>query len=173
LEAFGVPEGVMALALGELPHPLFTWLCLPPNDLCFPAGQITEDRWGEEPRLIGLPLWEHGSVYEVGVYGVSVRRTRRRLEYWNYDICGEAETPPDALIATSEQGLFFWLFWDIVERENQAGDAWREPVRVAAELIGFRYAEEAMAFHADWSRGWNAGNQDFHHRLLRKRCLRL
>jgi hypothetical protein len=150
LDAMRLPPAVIALTTGAYPHPLFEGYCLPPNDDCFPKGRCDE---GTPDDLYGLaiPLWEHGnSVYEVGVWGVFCFRSEAgELEYWSYDRWFKGPTEPEELIAVHEQGLFFWVFWTIVDYHNESGEAWKAPLVAAAESIGFRHLDKVIAFHKE------------------------
>jgi hypothetical protein len=77
------------------------------------------------------------------------------------------------LIAVSEQGLFFWLFWRIVDQMNGPGVEWRERLKAAAMSIGLRHPEEVIKFHEQWYRLLEAGYRTDEKRTLRKSCLRI
>jgi hypothetical protein len=47
------------------------------------------------------------------------------------------------LVARSEQGLLFWVFAEVLQdKDRSPPEAWKQELRQAAEMVGFRRLDE-------------------------------
>jgi hypothetical protein len=123
LRLLDLSEGVLALALGNHPSPVFEFRCEP----VYRYYALPEQY---RPRGL-VPLWECcGGV-------VCCRHSVEGLEFLELDV----ETPLELRrIARSEQGLLFWLFSYLIEDQDWEDEAATAALlKSAAEAVGFKH----------------------------------
>ena len=145
LKALGVPIEIVKLVTQEDQNTLFEYRCGP---LHYTYEHDTL------PNGITV-LWE--CTYGI----VGIRSKGQGLEYVEFDI----ETPDEIeIIATSEQGLFFWLFSYLIEDQD-----WDDEIeslkllRNGANTVGFSLLEEVLTFQEQYG-----ANIDYGQRLLER-----
>ncbi len=141
LRSLGISELVIALADGSSVHRGFRNYVFededrPVSDFAFPEGY---------PEF--LPI----SQYDQGVIGCWLQDGR--LEFISVAM---EEYPQHRVIALSEQGLWYWLFVDVID--NGKSGTWQDEEEALAELreiasiTGFSLVDDAWEFqsHYDW-----------------------
>ena len=141
---------LLALARGQLPHPAFKSKCEPLR---------TEERrnaWNIDLELIQHPepggkgravaMWEHdfgdGHAFEV----MYCEQVEHGVEFWNVLHADDTESVRPELVARSEQGLYYWLFFFLIGSEFFVhGERAYSTLVAAANSVGFRYLKEVLA----------------------------
>ena len=144
LRAWGVSPTLLRLARGELPHPAFEAQC--------ESVRIEERRrtWGlnldcveireETGGLASAALWEHdfgdGHAFEV----VYCAGGECGFQFWHVTYADDMDGPSGELIARSEQGLFYWLFFSLIGSEFSArGERAYISLAAAAKAVSFNH----------------------------------
>jgi hypothetical protein len=129
LRRLGMSDPLVRLAAGEPVHPAFGFRCQAPPWYSYrgagcPAG----------PPL--APLWDCGDTV------TAVWERAGRPEFIEFSIEADEEF---WVLAASEQGLWAALFVAMFEDEDGAV----EPLRGAAESVGFRFLDRVVAGHQE------------------------
>lgn len=134
LESLGLSPPLVALACGELCHPAALAVCRPVRP------ELLAPRPDEGGPFV--PLWESASGSDVFF---EVAEARRGPEFWSaiYDL-SEDDTAERDLLACSEQGLLFWLFYSFMEKEQEEGADWG--LSSLAREMGFLFLDRLIAF---------------------------
>jgi len=148
LIAWGLSPPLIALARGEVVHPLLRYQCQEPSDywgvgLDFDrVGPLWPIEWseGEPYHLEGAAVWGRdagdGHWFEV----MWCCSERDELRFYLADYPNDCEPEPPELIARSEQGLLFWLYCRLLDSGRDEHE-----MNGVAEAIGFKYPAEAIA----------------------------
>ncbi|MGA2233129.1 MAG: hypothetical protein ABSH22_19680 [Tepidisphaeraceae bacterium] len=172
--AWPLSPALLAIAQNELPHPVFRAKCQPIRfdqrqkmfGLRLNEGQVV----GPSGKRPAIALWENdfgdGHAFEV----MYLERPGDQIEFWNVLYADEIDGPDYELVARSEQGLFFWLFFFLVpacylqHRTNQgAFDA----LSAAAKSVHFRYLSDVIRFEEEF------GSDERARMLIRQRSVRV
>jgi hypothetical protein len=140
---------ILKMVAGELPHPAFAKYC-EPLQLTEPNRpvQLQLDRAVARPETgghVSIALWEHdvgdGHAFEVMYCAKAVDG----LEYWNVMYADDTEGPEADLVARSEQGLYFWLFFFTIRSEFFLhGEEAYKTLAAAAKSVGFNHLVEVF-----------------------------
>jgi hypothetical protein len=138
----GLSDGLIEFAIGEPAEPLFESDC---------QRELLEQPFAYLPDVPGPPVTP---LWHVTTFVVGCRKQRSRLQFVEVqmeEVFGGGPEPVK-VIATSEQGLWAWLFHKqlesaftgvnpkTVKRKTQK----IEQLREAANRVGFRHFEEAL-----------------------------
>jgi hypothetical protein len=171
LVAWGLPAAVVRLAGGDLPHPAFAATCEPLRVAERQAAGVDEsDQVRVRPEVCRYPsvaMWEHdvgdGHAFEV-VYCVSAQEG---LEFWHVTYADDMPCPDSHCIARSVQGLYFWLFFYLIQSEffGQGEGAYNTLV-AAAKTVGFKHLAEVFRLEGEVGSDYEHQGQ-----VLRQRAL--
>jgi len=163
---------LLALARRALPHPAFASKCQPIRldlrrkvfDLCLKEVQNV----GQFGKRQAVAMWENdfgdGHSFEV----MYCKCMSEKLEFWNVWYADDTDGPDPELVAVSEQGLYFWLFFYIIpiqyfqHKTNQ--DAF-DALCAAAASVYFRYLSDVMKFEEEY------GSDENSRTLIRQRSI--
>ena len=121
LEAWGVPQILIRMADGKLPHPAFAAQCEPLRfderwhnwGLQLERSEVRFETGGREAAA----LWEHDVGDGHAVEIVYCANTAKGPEYWQVMYADDMPDPESCLVARAEQGLYFWLFFFMIRSE--------------------------------------------------------
>lgn len=141
LRQWGLTAPLLRLADGELPHPAFDPWCEPIRHDERRAVRLDLDRVkarDETGGRISAALWEHdvgdGHAFEV----VYCMKAEGGLEFWHVMYADDTDGPQAERIAKSEQGLFYWLFFSLIQSEFfRHGERAYANLAEAAKSVGF------------------------------------
>lgn len=146
LQVWNVPEKIIAFAHAKFPHPAFEAICerLPRNEarLGLALDQVKERA---ETGGLSVALWQHDVGDGHAIEVVYCTMGAHGIEYWHvmYSDCEPA--PQSQLIGRSEQGLYFWMFFFLIEPEfSLHGERAYETLVAAAKSVGFRFLIEVF-----------------------------
>lgn len=169
LARWSMSPPLLALVRGEPPHPAFRKFCRPILGNGDPWWALGLDAVASEGPFGGpsVALW--GQDFGDGHHSEVVHcdRTDQGFAFWpsgTTDSCSEEDEAP-TLIAHTEQGLFFWLFFHLIEDQDMQEERALEMVREAAEAVGFLYLEDCLACQKA------VGSQPECHELLLQRSV--
>lgn len=163
LAAWSLSPHLLAMARNELPHPAFDTVCQP---IKFNQRNEFLGVRLEEVQAIGpsgvrpaVAMWENdcfdGHAFDI----LYCERAGSEVEFWNVQYADDMEEPNAELVARSEQGLFFWLFFSLIPaeyfRQITHQDAF-DALKAAADAVGFRYFYEVMKFEEEFGSDENA-----------------
>jgi len=150
LASLGLSPPLLALVNGELAHPAIPEVCRPVRrKLLAPRG----DGLGAL-----VPLWEDATGTPEFFDVLYAKRTPAGPEFYSV-IYEQGDEPCTTLLARTEQGLLFWLFYWFMEREeSDAQEGWNLPA--LASTLGFHYLQQVAAFRRACADGL-----DYHDRL--------
>jgi hypothetical protein len=149
LRTWGVSATLLRMAGGDFPHPAFEARCeqLGIDDrrrtwgLNLDQAEVRDETGGLESAA----LWEHdvgdGHAFEV-VYGAF---GERGVEFWHVMYADDTGGPDGKLVARSEQGLFYWLFFSLIGTEFFAlGERAYASLAAAAKAVSFDHLVEVF-----------------------------
>jgi len=149
LHVWGVPPTLIGMADGNLPHEAFQAQCEPLRvDQRRKSFGLNLDQVGALPELDGetaAALWEHdvgdGHAFEI----VYCAKGPNRLHYWHVMYADDTDAPTASLVARSEQGLYFWLFFSLIPSEfHRHGERAYASLVSAAKAVGFTHLMEVF-----------------------------
>jgi hypothetical protein len=138
-----LPENLLRIAKGGLPHPAFeTWCEALRCDERRAVG-LNLDRVEARDETAGhvsAALWEHdvgdGHAFEV----VYCAKVGGGLEFWHVMYADDTDGPEAERIAKSEQGLLYWLFFSLIASElSRHGEGAYFKLAEAAKSVGFEH----------------------------------
>jgi hypothetical protein len=150
LQAWALSPALLRIAGGDLPHPAFAAQCEPLRDderlrswdLNLDNARVRDETGGR----LSAALWERdvgdGHSFEV-VY--CAKRGQGGFEFWHVMYADDTDGPDAELIARSEQGLFYWLFFPLIESEFSAhGEGAYSTLAAAAKAVSFEHLVEVF-----------------------------
>lgn len=170
LAAWGLPPMLMRFARGDLPHSAFETLC---EEIQYEKRRSSWDlrldrvqTLHETGNRASAALWEHdvrdGHAFSV----VYCSRTESAFEFWEVMYADDMPGPTSSLLARSEQGLFFWLFFFVIQSEfSEHGEGAYSTLAAAAKSVNFKYLVEVFRLEGD------IGSDDLLDEKLRERSL--
>ena len=172
LQTWRLPASLLAIARGELPHPAFQAKCQP---IRFALGRDqfgldlkTVQQVGPSGKRPAVAMWENlfGDGHSCEI--MFCEHADGRNEFWNVWYADDTDGPDPELVARSEQGLYFWLFFYLIPvqyfRSATNQEAF-DTLSAAAESVGFSYLDEAMKFEEEF------GSAEGSRRLIRERSV--
>ena len=163
LEHCSLSPQLLALSRGALPHPAFASKCQPirvdlrRNVFDFRLNEVQDV--GPFGKRSTIAMWENdfgdGHSFEV----MYCKCMSEKLEFWNVLFADDTDGPDPELVAVSEQGLYFWLFFYLIpaeyfkHRTNQ--DAF-DALSAAAASVHFRYLSDVMKFEEEYGTDENS-----------------
>jgi hypothetical protein len=149
LGALGLSPPLLALITGELSHPV-----IEQKYRFFPDDRVRPTLAPPEGLV---PLWEDVQGPPHFFMTVFAKPGPDGPEFWSiiFDE-GDPELGTGSLLTRTEQGLLFWVFHELLQREPGTPGAANWDLPALADRLGFRYLPELM----DYRRACSAGIDD-------------
>lgn len=144
LQAWALSEKLLGLADGHYPHPAFKHWC---ERLRYEKRRQTPnlnldrvEAREETGNQVSAALWEYdlgdGHAFEV----VYCAKANDALEFWHVAYADDTDGPEANRIARSEQGLYYWLFFSLIQSEfHKQGERAYSTLAEAAKSVGFEH----------------------------------
>jgi hypothetical protein len=143
LQRWGLTAPLLRLADGDLPHPAFESRCEPiryDERREFGLNLDRVEARDETSGHVSAALWEHDVGYGHAFEVVYCAEAKGGVEFWHVMYADDTDGPQPERIAKSEQGLFYWLFFSLIQSEFfSRGERAYSNLAEAAKSVGFEH----------------------------------
>lgn len=153
LRQWGLSAPLLRIANGDLPHPAFEAWCEPlryDERREVGLGLDRVEARDETGGHTSAALWEQdvgdGHAFEV----VYCAKVEGGLEFWHVMYADDTDGPQAERIATSEQGLLYWLFFSLIGSEFfRHGEGACSNLAEAAKSVGFEHLVDVFRLEVE------------------------